>query len=130
MASSFLTSVFSHSVISLIGLTSFLAAPALAQITAAPNTTGTTVETINNQFNISGGQLSGDGRNLFHLFRDFNIQQGQTANFLSTPQIHNILAGVNSGRASYINGLLQVTGGNSNLYLLNPAGIVFGSNAY
>lgn len=129
MASLFLTTLFSRSIVTLTGLVSFLTAPVLAQITPAPNTTGTTVETVNNQFNIGGGQLSGDGRNLFHLFRDFNVQQGQTANFLSTPQIHNILAGVNGGSASYINGLLQVTGGNSNLYLLNPAGIVFGPNA-
>ncbi|WP_446345693.1 CHAT domain-containing protein [Coleofasciculus chthonoplastes] len=28
-----------------------------------------------------------------------------------------------------INGLIQVTGGNPNLYLMNPAGIIFGSNA-
>jgi hypothetical protein len=33
------------------------------------------------------------------------------------------------GDASYINGLIQVIGGNSNLFLMNPAGIVFGSNA-
>ncbi|URR36520.1 CHAT domain-containing protein [Thermosynechococcus sp. HN-54] len=129
MASQFLPSVFSRTLVSLTGLVSLLAPPLLAQITPAPNTTGTTVETVNNQFNIGGGQFSGNGQNLFHLFHDFNVQQGQTANFLSTPHIQNILAGVNGGRASYINGLLQVTGGNSNLYLLNPAGIVFGSNA-
>ncbi|MGC1395377.1 MAG: choice-of-anchor Q domain-containing protein, partial [Coleofasciculaceae cyanobacterium] len=34
-----------------------------------------------------------------------------------------------SGNASIINGLIQVTGGNSNLYLMNPAGIIFGQNA-
>lgn len=33
------------------------------------------------------------------------------------------------GSPSVINGLIQVTGGNSNLYLLNPAGIIFGANA-
>ncbi|RMD76640.1 MAG: filamentous hemagglutinin N-terminal domain-containing protein, partial [Chloroflexi bacterium] len=75
------------------------------------------------------GSLSGNGQNLFHLFRDFNVGNGQIANFLSNPQIRNILAGVNGGNASYINGLIQITGGNSNLYLLNPAGIVFGPNA-
>ncbi|WP_322745265.1 filamentous hemagglutinin N-terminal domain-containing protein [Coleofasciculus sp. LEGE 07081] len=35
----------------------------------------------------------------------------------------------NLSDASLINGLIQVTGGNSNLYLMNPAGIVFGENA-
>ncbi|MDR7993093.1 CHAT domain-containing protein [Thermosynechococcus sp. TG252] len=129
MNSRCLTKVLPYSWVILTSLTSFLGTPALAEITPAPNATGTTVETVNHQFNIGGGQRSADGQNLFHLFRDFNVQQGQTANFLSTPQIRNILAGVNGGSASYINGVLQVTGGNSHLYLLNPAGIVFGPNA-
>ncbi|WP_099799681.1 two-partner secretion domain-containing protein [Parathermosynechococcus lividus] len=64
-----------------------------------------------------------------YLFRDFGLSQGQIANFLSNPHVRNILAGVNGGNASYINGLIQVSGGTSNLYLMNPAGIVFGSNA-
>jgi large exoprotein involved in heme utilization and adhesion len=33
------------------------------------------------------------------------------------------------GNPSLINGLIQVTGGTPNLYLMNPAGIVFGENA-
>ncbi|WP_448526328.1 CHAT domain-containing protein [Parathermosynechococcus lividus] len=99
------------------------------QITPAPNATGTTVTQTGQQFDIGGGTLSSNGKNLFHIFRDFNVGSGQTANFLSNPQIRNILAGVNGGNASYINGLLQISGGNSNLYLLNPAGIVFGANA-
>jgi filamentous hemagglutinin family protein len=49
--------------------------------------------------------------------------------FLSYPNIRNILARVVGGDASLINGLIQVTGGNSNLFLMNPAGIVFGSSA-
>ncbi len=36
---------------------------------------------------------------------------------------------VTGGNASIINGLIQVTGGNPNLYLMNPAGFLFGSNA-
>ena len=51
------------------------------------------------------------------------------ANFLSNPEILNILGRVVGGDASTIDGLIQVTGGNSNLYLMNPAGIIFGNNA-
>ncbi|MEG4963704.1 two-partner secretion domain-containing protein, partial [Microcoleus sp. K4-C2] len=40
-----------------------------------------------------------------------------------------ILARIAGGDASLINGLITVTGGNSNLFLINPAGIVFGPNA-
>ncbi|WP_448527249.1 two-partner secretion domain-containing protein [Parathermosynechococcus lividus] len=107
----------------------FLPASALGQIIPDPNGTGTHVTQTGQQFDISGGTFSGNGQNLFHLFRDFGLSQGQIANFLSNPQVRNILAGVNGGNASYINGLIQVSGGNSNLYLLNPAGIVFGPNA-
>ncbi|MDS3861809.1 CHAT domain-containing protein [Thermosynechococcaceae cyanobacterium BACA0444] len=110
-------------------LTMPLALAQNVQIIPAPNGTGTIVEVNGKQFNISGGAFSGDGRNLFHLFREFGLNNGQIANFLANPQLRNILAGVNGGNPSVINGLLQVTGGNPNLYLINPAGIIFGANA-
>ncbi|MDG2991045.1 filamentous hemagglutinin N-terminal domain-containing protein [Candidatus Synechococcus calcipolaris G9] len=103
--------------------------PAIAQIHPAANATNTTVTVNGQQFDIGGGAFSRDGKNLFHLFRQFGLNDGQIANFLSKPNVQNILAGVNGGDVSYINGLIQVMGGNSNLYLLNPAGIVFGPNA-
>ena len=82
-----------------------------------------------NQLNITGGQLSGDSQNLFHTFQQFGLNSGQIANFVSNPNIHNILGRVVGGDPSVINGLIQVTGGQSNLFLMNPAGIIFGSNA-
>ncbi|MBP0021236.1 MAG: CHAT domain-containing protein [Cyanobacteria bacterium SBLK] len=84
---------------------------------------------INSDGDISGGNLSRDGRNLFHSFEAFGLDAGQIANFLSTPDIRNILGRVTGGNPSIIDGLIQVTGGNPSLYLMNPAGIVFGANA-
>ncbi|MEN9218300.1 MAG: filamentous hemagglutinin N-terminal domain-containing protein [Gloeomargarita sp. DG_2_bins_126] len=107
----------------LIGLGT--APAALAQIT--PGGSGTVVNQNGQQFNITGGTQA--GRNLFHTFQQFGLTQGQIANFFSNPAIVNILARVNGGSASYINGLIQVLGGNSNLFLMNPAGIVFGPHA-
>ncbi len=108
----------------------YYASPTLAQsITTATDGTGTIVGVNGNQFEITGGSFSGDGRNLFHSFQQFGLNPNQVANFLSNPQITNILGRVVGGDPSVINGLIQVTGGNSNLYLMNPAGIVFGSNA-
>ncbi len=102
----------------------------LAQtIAPAADGTGTHVIPQGNRYDISGGQTSRDGANLFHSFQKFGLSQGQIANFLSNPNIRNILGRVTGGDASYINGLIQVTGGNSNLFLMNPAGIVFGPNA-
>jgi filamentous hemagglutinin family protein len=105
-------------------------APAQAQSVApAADGTGTTVTPLGNTFNIQGGSLSRDGAHLFHSFQKFGLSEGQIANFLSSPDIRNILGRVIGGDASYINGLIRVSGGNSNLFLMNPAGIVFGPNA-
>jgi len=102
----------------------------LAQsVVEAPDGTGTIVTSNGDQFDITGGQTSGDGANRFHSFSEFGLDANQTANFLSDPSIQNIFARVTSGNPSIINGLLQVTGGNPNLFLMNPAGIVFGENA-
>ncbi len=98
-------------------------------ITSAADGTGTIVTPDGNRFDIEGGLLSGDGANLFHSFEQFGLSTEQTANFLSTPGIQNILGRVVGGDASIINGLIQVMGGNSNLFLMNPAGIIFGNNA-
>jgi len=98
-------------------------------ILPAADGTGTVVTPTGNQFTITGGSLSGNSANLFHSFQQFGLSQGQIANFLTNPQIQNILGRVTGGDASVINGLIQVLGGNSNLYLLNPAGIIFGANA-
>ncbi|MBW4681085.1 MAG: CHAT domain-containing protein [Microcoleus vaginatus WJT46-NPBG5] len=104
--------------------------PAFSQpIVPASDGTGTVVTPKGNQFNITGGQLSRDRANLFHSFEQFNLDAGQVAHFLSNPAIRNILARINGGDVSYINGLISITGGNSNLFLMNPAGFVFGSNA-
>ncbi|MEM8637251.1 MAG: DUF4347 domain-containing protein [Cyanobacteria bacterium P01_G01_bin.54] len=112
-----------------IGVLHFTA-PVLAQsITAAADGTGTVITIDGNQFKIEGGSLSGDGANLFHSFAQFGLSSQQVATFLSQPGIRNILGRVMGGDPSVIDGLLQVTGGNSNLYLMNPAGLVFGPNA-
>lgn len=104
--------------------------PAVSQtITPSHDGTGTQVTPEGNHFHIQGGQLSTDGANLFHSFQQFGLSQGQIANFLSNPEIRNILGRVVGGDPSFINGLIQISGGNSNLFLVNPAGILFGPNA-
>ena len=99
---------------------------AIAQITPANDGTGTRV-TGTQQFNITGGTQAGS--NLFQSFQQFGLNVGQTANFITNPNTQNILSRVTGGNASLINGLLQVSGSNANLYLINPSGIVFGKNA-
>ncbi|MBD2127269.1 CHAT domain-containing protein [Microcoleus sp. ZQ-A2] len=98
-------------------------------IQGADDGTGTQVTPDGNRFDIQGGTLSHNGTNLFHSFTQFGLNSQQIANFLSNDSIQNILARVIGGDPSVINGLIQVTGGPSNLFLMNPAGIVFGTGA-
>ncbi|MGL5194941.1 MAG: filamentous hemagglutinin N-terminal domain-containing protein, partial [Chroococcales cyanobacterium] len=103
--------------------------PTQAQPIVPGTDTNTQVNPDGNTFNIEGGTLSEDGSNLFHTFTEFGLSAGEIANFMSNPQIQNILTRINGGNPSIINGLIQVTGGQSNLFLMNPSGILFGSGA-
>ncbi|MGL5197106.1 MAG: filamentous hemagglutinin N-terminal domain-containing protein, partial [Chroococcales cyanobacterium] len=98
-------------------------------ILPAVDGTGTQVTHDGDRFDIQGGSHSGDGSNLFHSFDRFGLDAGQTANFLAHPDIQNIFTRVVGGNPSLIQGLLQVSGSHSNLYLINPAGILFGPTA-
>jgi filamentous hemagglutinin family protein len=77
-------------------------------------------------FTITGGSQT--GANLFHSFQDFAVPTGGAAVFANGLDVQTIFARVTGGRSSAIDGLLQ-TQGSSNLFLLNPAGIVFGGGA-
>jgi filamentous hemagglutinin family protein len=130
----FLMKRMSEQVVSLLAATLYIAnaltAPTLAQaITPAIDGTGTVVTSAGNTSTIDGGSLSSDGNNLFHSFNTFGLSQGQIADFQTSANIQNVLGRVVGGDPSVINGLVQVTGSNANLFLVNPAGIVFGPNA-
>jgi filamentous hemagglutinin family protein len=88
---------------------------------------GTDVEQVGDRFNIRGGRVSGS--NLFHSFEAFGLDAGQVARFLAGNDIQNILGRVTGGDPSIINGRIRVANNTSNLYLMNPAGILFGANA-
>ena len=84
------------------------------------------------QFNITGGTRPGGGPNLFHSFGNFNVPNNNIANFLNNSGLptSNILGRVTGGNVSNIFGTIQTTGfGNANLFLMNPAGFLFGPNA-
>ena len=103
-----------------------------AQITETnPNDTNTNINSDGNFIGVSGGTES--GVNLFHSFDEFNVQHGESVNFLleSDNNIQNILNRVVGGEASVINGEIDIFNDNNavNFYLMNPAGIIFGSGA-
>src|SRR5215470_5964987 len=84
------------------------------------------------QFDITGGTRPGGGSNLFHSFGQFNVPNNNIANFLNDSGLatSNILGRVTGGNISNIFGTIQTTGfGNANLFMMNPAGFLFGPNA-
>ncbi|MCF2146744.1 CHAT domain-containing protein [Desmonostoc muscorum LEGE 12446] len=99
------------------------------QIVPAADGTNTIVTPNGNRLDITGGTTSGDGANLFHSFQQFGISPEQIANFQASPALQNILGRITGGNPSIINGLIQVSGGSPNLFLMNPAGFIFGANA-
>ena len=111
---------------------------AVAQVTS-DGSVGTAVVPSGSDYIINGGvpvqDAGGVNRNLFHSFEQFSLSVGESATFnlSTTPTVENIFGRVTGGSLSNIDGKLAITGNNSNvstnLYLLNPAGVIFGPNA-
>ncbi|MGL5805742.1 MAG: filamentous hemagglutinin N-terminal domain-containing protein, partial [Xenococcaceae cyanobacterium] len=101
------------------------AMPVQAQITP-DGSIPTEVNQSGNVFEITGGAEVGS--NLFHSFQDFSVPTGNEAFFNNADNITNIINRVTGGSISDINGLIRANG-SANLFLINPAGIVFGPNA-
>lgn len=106
-----------------------ITANASAQVISAGEGTATVVNQDSSQFDITGGQRSNDGINLFHNFEQFGLSSGQIANFETVPSVQNVIGNVSGSQASKINGTLQVSGSDANLYLMNPAGILLGPDS-
>ncbi len=111
-------------------LSSALVLPAIAQVTS-DGTTNTIVNQSGKNFNILNGIEKGN--NLFHSFNNFSVPTGAWARFdlINTPNIKTIFSRVTGGNVSNIDGLISTLNSSNavSLFLMNPAGIVFGANA-
>lgn len=92
-------------------------------------TLGTTVTQTGNLYTITGGTRPGNGPNLFHSFDRFSVGKDVTASFTGPTGIANIVSRVTGGQRSDIDGTLRSKIAGANLFLLNPSGVMFGSNA-
>ena len=84
------------------------------------------------QYNITGGTRPEGGANLFHSFGEFGVPNNTIANFYNNSGVEtsNILGRVTGGNTSNIFGSINTTDfGSANLFLMNPAGFLFGPNA-
>jgi filamentous hemagglutinin family protein len=111
--------------------------PVRAQTQITPD--GTLPTNVNNIgggiYEIIGGTQPNNGANLFHSLKDFSVQSGDTARFVHSQGVDNIITRITGGSPSQINGIIQTLIddttdiGRANLFLINPSGIVFGENA-
>lgn len=100
----------------------------LAQTVTSDGTTATTVTLTGSTLMITGGDIA--GQNLFHSFTDFSPEALSTLFNISDSGIERVISRVTGSTLSNINGALSVMGGNRpDFFLLNPNGIVFGTNA-
>ena len=123
-----------------------LSSSSQAQVQPPPITSSglnTVVTTNGTVHSITGGTRPDGGPNLFHSFGDFNVPNNNLANFLNAGSVDlagnplaahlptsNILGRVTGGNISNIFGTIQTTDfRNANLFLMNPAGFLFGPNA-
>ncbi|HLO85745.1 MAG TPA: filamentous hemagglutinin N-terminal domain-containing protein [Nostocaceae cyanobacterium] len=103
--------------------------PVLANVipdNTLPNNSQVRIEV--NSINIDGGTRLSGSNNLFHSFQEFSVPQGFTAHFRNPEDVQNIIARVTGNSVSNIEGVLKANGA-ANLFLINPHGIIFGSNA-
>ncbi|MEA5488377.1 filamentous hemagglutinin N-terminal domain-containing protein [Pseudanabaena sp. CCNP1317] len=118
------------SVISIISFSLFshasFAQNAIAPDNTLPINTLVNFNSANKTYTITGGTQVGG--NQFHSFQDFSVPTRNTAHFDTAPTTVNAIGRVTGSNISNIDGILR-TNGTTNLYLVNPNGIVFGANA-
>lgn len=93
------------------------------------STWGRETTTLSGHFQISDQLGQQMGGNLFHSFKVFNVNTGESATFTGPNSVENIITRVTGGSQSFIDGTLSSDIQGANLYLLNPSGILFDEHA-
>ena len=101
---------------------------ALGQI-VTDGTTGRAASLAGPDFAITADLGRHVGVNLFHSFDQFHIGAGESATFSGPDSVRRVISRVTGGTRSTIDGLLRASMPEADLYLINPAGLLFGPRA-
>ncbi|NEQ50674.1 MAG: filamentous hemagglutinin N-terminal domain-containing protein [Leptolyngbya sp. SIO3F4] len=96
-----------------------------AQVISAQDSIQTQIVQEDNRFDILGGTTADEAKLLFHSFEQFNLAPNHIAEFQVAPSVESVFGRITNGLPSHIDGLIQSNGA-VNLYLMNPAGVLFG----
>ena len=102
--------------------------PAFGQI-STDGSLGASTTLSGPDINITANLGQQHGTNLFHSFDQFNVGTNETATFTGPSSIDNIISRVTGGDISTIDGTLASDIDGANVFLINPAGFIFGANA-
>ncbi|MFN6562449.1 MAG: filamentous hemagglutinin N-terminal domain-containing protein [Nostoc sp. ChiSLP01] len=101
--------------------------PSLSQVNSDSTLpSNTSIKLEGNDQIIEGGTRAGS--NLLHSFELFSVPTGSTAYFNNSLDVQNIISRVTGKSISNIDGLIRANG-SSNIFFINPNGIIFGENA-
>lgn len=109
-------------------LSFLLSTPVLAGITT-DGSVGSAETLTGPDFEIPAQLGTRAGDNLFHSFQQFDLMQGESATFSGPADLQRVVGRVTGGSVSSLDGVLRSTIAGADLYLFNPAGMVFGPNA-
>jgi len=106
----------------------FLSCTVKAAVTL-DGTVGQRLDLVGPDYQITQDLGQRTGHNLFHSFGEFSLSQGEIATFSGEHSIKNVIGRVTGGHPSHIDGTIRNTIPKADLYLINPAGMMFGKNA-
>src|SRR5688572_20353106 len=111
-----------------VGATLLWSLAGSAQV-ATDGTLGTKVRLTGRDVKIPARLGQVRGKNLFHSFQRFGIEPGNKVTFTGPDGLKNVISRVTGGAASSIDGTLASKVRGADLWLVNPAGILFGPHA-
>jgi filamentous hemagglutinin family protein len=112
-----------------LSLVSFLSSATLHAEVTLDGTLGSRLTLDGPDYAIGAELGQQHGSNLFHSFGKFNLNRNESATFSGPNSISNVISRVTGGTPSSLDGAIRSTIPEANVYLINPAGLMFGPNA-